>query len=70
MVDLVLVFPLKLFLKIILYSKLNAFSLLDKRNDGLPDFAMITRGSEVSDGLIKALGKQVNTVNLLDTVHV
>lgn len=40
------------------------------RNDGLSDFAMIIRGSEVSDGLIKALGKQVNTVNLFDTVHI
>ncbi len=40
------------------------------RIDGLSNFAMITMGSEVSDGLINALGKQVNTVNLLDTVHV
>lgn len=38
--------------------------------DGLSNFAMISRSSEVSDGLIKALGKQVNTVILLDTVHI
>ena len=40
------------------------------RNDGFSDSAMITRGLEVSDGLIKALGDQVNTVNVYDTAHI
>lgn len=36
----------------------------------MPDFAIITEGSGGSDGLIKALGKQVNAVNLLDTMNI
>lgn len=46
------------------------FLQLHIRNGGLSNLAMLTTSSEVSYGLIKALGKQVNTVNLLDTVHV
>lgn len=56
--------------EIISYPKWNDFSPLHMRNDGLSNFAVLTTGSEVSYGLIKALGKQVNTVNLLDTVHI
>lgn len=37
--------------------------------DGLSDFAMIARGWEVSDGLIKALRKQVNSESAWHTAR-
>lgn len=52
------------------FENLFFFLQLHIRNGGLSNLAMLTTSSEVSYGLIKALGKQVNTVNLLDTVHV